>query len=315
MKKRLVSTAKVICRGNARRFGLRPSGRRNALGTILTKRVCKWASGCSPAMALVFRCNTHTAPNFRVPLTHETHDKECKADCLGKDKARLLTAITYRAQRSSAGYFAGYMSKRQGVGRFELAQANKNLAWLKDKLQGKSNAHQYHTVANRALGDLEFRGCARPITEEFNLAGNYNKNDVLQAEFYRTSNFEQFLGGNILRLLRSQKKQSSPESTQCTFFRKRIGYVKKKEGFEVPWEQRYGFRGAHPAFYYLSPWEFVQWWFLDRLRPPTTDNRTQWTEAGLAYKALHVGNKDAPAPRAGEHYIVRECMDSNSKRF
>jgi len=39
------------------------------------------------------------------------------------------------------------MSKRQGVGKFELAQANKNLSWLKDKLEGKSNAHQYHAVS------------------------------------------------------------------------------------------------------------------------------------------------------------------------
>ena len=85
MTKRLVSEAKVICRGNARRFGLRPSGRRNALGSILTKRVCKWRSGCSPAMALVFRCNTHTAPNYRVPVTNETHDKDCKGNCLDKD--------------------------------------------------------------------------------------------------------------------------------------------------------------------------------------------------------------------------------------
>ena len=38
------------------------------------------------------------------------------------------------------------MSKRQGVGRFELAQANKNLAWLKDKLESKSNAHQFRAV-------------------------------------------------------------------------------------------------------------------------------------------------------------------------
>ena len=164
-------------------------------------------------------------------------------------------------------------------------------------------------MANRALGDLEFRGCARPITEEFNLAGNYHKHDVLQAEFYRTSNFVQFLGGNILRLLRAQKKQTSPETTQYTFFRKRVGYVKKKEGFEAPWEQKYGFRGDHLAFYYLSPWEFVQWWYCDRLRPPTTDNRTEWTEAGLEYKALNVGNKDAEAPRAGEHYVVKNCMD------
>ena len=146
MTKRMVSKAKVICRGNARRFGLRPSGRRNALGSILTKRLCKWRSGCSPAMALVFRCNTHTAPNFRVPITKETHDENCKAGCLMKDKARILTAIAYRAQRSSAGYFAGYISKRQGVGRFELALANKSLGHFTNKLQGKSNVHQHPTI-------------------------------------------------------------------------------------------------------------------------------------------------------------------------
>ena len=94
MTKRLVSEAKVICRGNARRFGLRPSGRRNALGSILTKRVCKWRSGCSPAMALVFRCNTHTAPNYRVPVTNETHDKDCKGNCLDKDLFFLFLSPT-----------------------------------------------------------------------------------------------------------------------------------------------------------------------------------------------------------------------------
>ena len=79
------------------------------------------------------------------------------------------------------------------------------------------------------LGDLEFRGCARPITEEYNLAANYNQDDVLQAEYYRTFTSSQFLGGNILRLLRSQKKTSSAEITHYTFFRKRVGYTKKKK--------------------------------------------------------------------------------------
>ena len=171
------------------------------------------------------------------------------------------------------------------------------------------NSEWYHTIANRALGDLEFRGCARPITEEFNLAANYNKEDVLQAEFYRTANFAQFLGGNILRLLRAQKKQSSPQSLQCTFFRKRIGYQKKKQGFEAPWEHKYGFRGDHPGFYYLSPWEFTQWWYCDRLQSPSTDSRTEWTEAGLEYKKLNAGNNQAEAPRAVEHYTVKTCMD------
>ena len=103
-----------------------------------------------------------------------------------------------------------------------------------------------------------------PSLKKKHALANYNKDDVLQAEFYRTSNFAQFLGGNILRLLRAQKKQSLSESTQCTFFRKRIGFEKRKEGFEAPWEAKYGFRGTHPAFYYLSPWEFTQWWYCDR---------------------------------------------------
>ena len=131
----------------------------------------------------------------------------------------------------------------------------------------------------------------------------------MQAEFYRTSNFKQFLGGNILRLLRAQKKQSLSESTQCTFFRKRIGFEKRKQGFEVPFEQAYGFRGNHPAFYHLSAWEFTQWWSCERLGPPSTDVRTEWTEAGKEYRALHAGNRQAEAPRAGEHYTVKQCMD------
>ena len=85
MSKRYTLTRKVICRGNARRYGLRPSGRRNALGSALLKRRSEWFSACSPAMALIFRCNTHTAPNFRIPITSETHDPECTGDCLEKD--------------------------------------------------------------------------------------------------------------------------------------------------------------------------------------------------------------------------------------
>ena len=164
-------------------------------------------------------------------------------------------------------------------------------------------------MANRTLGDLEFRGCARPITEEFNLAGNYHKNDVLQAEFYRTSEFDQFFGGNILRLLRNLKKETLSETKQSVTVRKRVGYEKKKEGFQAPWEMKYGFRGNHPALYYLSAWEFTQWWFCDRLRPPTTDTRTEWTEAGLEYMALNAGNKEAEAPRAGKHYVVKPCLE------
>ena len=116
-----------------------------------------------------------TAPPFRVPPTAQTHDPDCTADCLDKETSRLITAIAYRAQRNTTGYYTGYMQKRQPVGAFELKQATINLKFLEEKLQRKSNAAQYHNMANRLLGDLEFRGHVRPITEEFNLGANFHE--------------------------------------------------------------------------------------------------------------------------------------------
>ena len=144
-------------------------------------------------MAIFFRCNTHTAPNYRVPLTPETHDPECKADCLNQENSRILRAIAYRAQRNTTGYYTGYIQKPQPIGTFELKQPTANLKYLEEKLRGKSNAAQYHNMANRLLGDLEFRGHVRPITEEFNLAANSHEQDVCNAEFYRTFGTTTFL--------------------------------------------------------------------------------------------------------------------------
>ena len=44
---------RVICRGNARKFGLSTRGRRNALGTVLGRRQDPWLSGTCRAFALM----------------------------------------------------------------------------------------------------------------------------------------------------------------------------------------------------------------------------------------------------------------------
>ena len=71
MDKRLVSKPKIVCPGNARKHGLRVAGRRNALGSVLSRRRCPWRSGGARAMAVFLRHNTHTGPNYRVPLMKE----------------------------------------------------------------------------------------------------------------------------------------------------------------------------------------------------------------------------------------------------
>ena len=71
---------KVICRGVARQHGLSIKGRRNALGLLLARRRCGWFSGTSAGFASVFKSNTHTVSNYRIPLMPETHD--CTEDRL-----------------------------------------------------------------------------------------------------------------------------------------------------------------------------------------------------------------------------------------
>ena len=308
-KKKLTLMPKIICRGNARQYGLRPSGRRNALGTILTRRRCMWLSGCAPAKAIIFRCNTHTAPNFRVPPTKKTHDPDCSHDCLKRDMAKLLTAISQRAQRNTTGYYTGYMQKRQPIGAFELKQAALNLKFLEAKLRTKSNAYQYHNIANRMLGDLEFRGHVRPITEEFNLAANYHPQDVRNAEFHRTYATASFYGAGLLHRLRSEKQKLDVATTRNVRIAERRSHRRRSaDTFHVSFEEAYGYRGEAHAIYYLSPWEFTGLWKREHLKPPSSYRdatpRTTWTAAGRAYWEANKEKKEAPAPKAGEHYVV-----------
>ena len=80
--KKINLKCKVICQGNYRRFNVRISGRRNSLGCIMGRRTLEYQSGTMAAMALVFGSNSHTMPNYRLPLNEETHDPECNASCL-----------------------------------------------------------------------------------------------------------------------------------------------------------------------------------------------------------------------------------------
>ena len=82
--KKLNLMPRVICRGNSRKYGVSTRGRRNALGAVLGQRHNEWLSGTAPAFSLMLMGNSHTAPNFRVPLCKSTHDEDCKRKCLEK---------------------------------------------------------------------------------------------------------------------------------------------------------------------------------------------------------------------------------------
>ena len=115
--KQITCTARVVCPGIAAEHGLRISGRRNALGTILARRRCAWLSGTMPLFAFVFASDTHTGPSFRVPLTAKTH--ECPKDCVASaGSIKRLSRLAQRAAKQMVGYFTGYICKRQPIGRY-----------------------------------------------------------------------------------------------------------------------------------------------------------------------------------------------------
>ena len=126
--KKLVYRCTIICNGNYRRFGVRISGRRNALGAVLGRRSVEYVSGTMRGFAVAVGSNTHTAPNYRLPPCPQTHDPECtNADCQKamataqppnrRSMLLRLCKATHRASREMSGYYLGYTFKGQPVGK------------------------------------------------------------------------------------------------------------------------------------------------------------------------------------------------------
>ena len=113
--KLLISATRLVCRGLAKKHGLRTKGRRNQLGNMIGKRACEWQSGTHPAFAILFRSNSHTLPNYRAPLLSCTHDddacdnKECKDSCLDSEMNKKLAKLSQRVCRECTGYHSGHV--------------------------------------------------------------------------------------------------------------------------------------------------------------------------------------------------------------
>ena len=309
--KKLNLVPKVICPGNCRKLDLRVSGRRNALGQVVGKRTDEWLSGTLGCLSGLLRCNTHTGPNHRVPLLPSTHDPECKKDCLSKKSLARMIACAQRAQRNTTGYYSGYITKRQPIGQFQLRQAARNLQHLASSINHRSATQQFHHVANRMLGDLEFRGHVRPATEEFNLAGNYDATDVTNAEFVRTYQTRTFHGAHLLHRLRYEQTEQAKERSMVSKVLRPFFNRKRPDSFTLSFEDAYGYRGDHPHLYYLNPWEFCKWWRVEYLKPPGSysgNPKTRWTKKNAARE---LANSEKPPGEklpavAGVHYVVIE---------
>ena len=270
---------RVVCQGVAAEMGLKTSGRRNALGSILGRRRCSWFSSTSALLAIVARSNTNVQCNYRVPLSETTHDKDCGlTQCTQGSSARSLCVIAQRAMKQMTGYFGGYISKRQKMGKFEMKKSVAALPLMKEKLQQrklKTASSQLAHGINRMFSILEGKGILRVCTEEFMLSSQYKPHDPLAAEFIRTFRHQHFNGKCYLD--RYDALCEKKKTVDITVLLPRNGL-----GNDVPDQvSLYGFRDVKPDMFFLSPWEFCQWYYPHRLQAPSaTYDWTKLTAAG-----------------------------------
>eukprot|EP00973_Karenia_brevis_P092770 12414059-Karenia_brevis.AAC.1 len=105
------------------------------------------------------------------------------------------------SQQNITGYFGGYISKAQPIGKFELKTSIATLPFLKKKLlERKSKAsHQFAHVVNRMFTTLESKGIVRSHTQEIQLAADWNDKDVLSSDFFRAFRHADFNGFQFMK--------------------------------------------------------------------------------------------------------------------
>ena len=110
----------------------------------------------------------------------ETHEPSCTRQCVqeGGDVSTIARAVQ-TAQSMTTGYFAGYITKVQPCGQYELKKCTDKMLLLKERIHGRTASDQVRAVTRRMLTDLEQKGVLRSAVECFNLCVNLREEDSL----------------------------------------------------------------------------------------------------------------------------------------
>ena len=307
----------LVCKGIARKRGLKLTGTRNVYGQMLGTRNNPWLDGTAPGLCVALSGgNSDVKLNDRLPIMHETHEAaHCTRRCVPGTSAQRKRALrrmvrrTQTAQAQTNGYFGGYIGKRQKSGKLETRKCVDKMYVLRAKTELKSASQQQRAATGRMVTDIEMNSTIRGAVEEFNLCVNLRANDVLFAECIRTFatvtvNAQAWLHRLELEL------QSRAELAAAVAVPPTRRPNKRSLRSKAPWVDLYGFRPLDGTpFSLLAPYEFLRYWQGEALTPPRRDDpaaRTRWTEAGealLADPRYHEGKLKATA---GVHYVVVE---------
>ena len=130
-------------------------------------------------------------------------------------------------------------------------------------------------VTNRMFTTLESKGILRTAPEESMLASLHKVSDPLAAEFVRTFRHEFFFGRQLLQRYEHLREEAAQQKVSV-LLPKFVGGRNKTDFASL-----YGFRPQHADTFFLSPWEFCQWFEAVQLQPPSASNAlAKWTSTG-----------------------------------
>jgi len=128
----------------------------------------------------------------KIPIIPETHEEPAllydqkRSECVSAVCPLNMLYDLQAAQSMAAGYFGGYTSKMQDIGKKELQRLREAHERKVDRTHRKPLPKAFQEYSKRLLKDLEARSTVRTAVENLNLAIHGDKADVLSAECIRT---------------------------------------------------------------------------------------------------------------------------------
>ena len=255
----LVDSAVVLCKGLLHRMDMASSGRRSKLGSLHGPMNHESLNGTSPALLAAQQFNSDVQIPYRVPLTADSHSKQCCELCLQEDDELTMVQSFQFGQDAQAGYACDYCSKRQPMAFNEIKECCKGHQDLNEKLQGEARNYVGKRHATRLMSDAYGKGIVRGQCECTHLRAYSKTSDVLHAETFRTSQTESFHGReyfDIVERLNDKKVIGSK-----AVFAEVDGRNPRRRKVTIrDVATLYGQRPRHPDVWYLSPYEFVMYW-------------------------------------------------------
>ena len=284
----MTDIALLVCPCVAAERDLQSSGPRSAIGCILPARNDRWVNAAPTIWAEFSGDNGDIKFPYRVPILEETHETKLYdvRRCCRKTNELQLAYEVQVAQSATAGYFGGYSSKMQDVGKRELNAMAQAVSRKVDATTEPSTAKTFIEYSRRLVRDLEGKGIIRTVLETINLAVHAESKDILRAECFRTFPTVTFPAS---LLLRREEVETGKVPGACVIAAVHAagGSFSRRAYLEAPFDLLYGFRGSGQMQELLSPFEMLRHWSMEEVRPPAASapvNRSEFTDAGWILK-------------------------------